>query len=184
MYVIKVKRIIAILLMLGTAGLSLTANAAVIPADGITPPELPALCSTLEPQVGTEAAFHAYAIGVQIYRWNGAAWVFVAPSANLYADRGYHGKVGTHYAGPIWESNSGSNVIARKSGECTPDAAAIPWLLLDATLTEGPGVFRGVTQIQRVNTTGGSAPALPGSFVGQESRVSYTAEYYFYKAAN
>jgi hypothetical protein len=33
--------------------------------------------------------FHAYAIGVQIYRWNGTSWDLVAPDATLYAESGY-----------------------------------------------------------------------------------------------
>jgi hypothetical protein len=39
-----------------------------------------------------------------------------------------------------------------------------------------------VTFIQRVNTIGGTAPAEAGLFVGDEARVPYTAEYYFYRA--
>jgi hypothetical protein len=55
-------------------------------------------------------------------------------------------------------------------------------LLLEAASTQGPGVFHGVTDIQRVNTVGGKAPAAPGATVGEETEVSYTAEYYFYGA--
>ena len=40
-----------------------------------------------------------------------------------------------------------------------------------------------MTFIQRVNTTGGIAPAAPGTTVGEEARVPYTAEYFFYRAA-
>ena len=150
-------------------------------------PELPLpLCQSIQVEAGNEVAFHAYALGVQVYRWDGNAWAFVGPVANLYADAGFHGKVGTHYGGPTWESKSGSKVIGRRvvNTGCTPDANSIPWLLLEAVSTEGPGVFDGVTFIQRVNTTGGTAPAAPGSFVGEEARVPYTTEYYFYRAAN
>src|SRR5882724_4710957 len=66
-------------------------------------PSLPSpLCDSLQVPEGNSVAFHAFAIGVQIYRWDGTNWVFVAPSAKLYADPGYHGQVGTHYAGPTW----------------------------------------------------------------------------------
>jgi hypothetical protein len=34
--------------------------------------------------------------------------------------------------------------------------------------------------IQRVNTVGGIAPSTLGTFVGQEARVPYTTEYFFY----
>ena len=149
-------------------------------------PNLPTpLCDSIRVEAGHEVAFHTYAVGVQVYRWNGSSWVFVEPVANLYADKGFRGQVGTHYAGPTWESNSGSKVVARRvqNTGCTPDATAIAWLKLEKVSTDGPGIFDGVTFIQRVNTTGGNAPAAPGTFVGQEARVPYTAEYFFYRAA-
>ena len=37
--------------------------------------------------------------------------------------------------------------------------------------------------VLRVNTIGGTAPATAGAFVGDEARVPYTTEYYFYRAA-
>jgi len=154
-----------------------------VPGDEIQSPDLPAGCSGLQPDASEEVGFHAYAIGVQIYRWNGASWELIAPSASLFADESYHGKVGTHYAGPTWASNSGSTVVGRRIGDCTPDATAIPWLKLEATSTDGPGVFNNVKHIQRVNTTGGLKPAAPGTTVGDERRIPYTAEYYFYKVA-
>jgi hypothetical protein len=75
-------------------------------------------------------------------------------------------------------------VVVKRIDGCTPNASAIPWLKLETVSSEGPGIFNGVTFVQRVNTTGGTAPATPGSFVGEEARVPYTAEYYFYRAAN
>ena len=65
---------------------------------------------------------------------------------------------------------------------CKPDPTAIPWLKLKSVENSGSGRFRDVTFIQRVNTTGGLKPTVPGSFVGEEARVSYTAEYFFYRA--
>jgi hypothetical protein len=127
-------------------------------------------------------AFHTYALGVQIYRWNGTRWVFLEPVATLFADANYHGKVGIHYVGPTWESNSGSKVVARRVADCTPDLTAIPWLRLETVSTEGPGIFNSVTYVQRVNTVGGLAPAAPGSSIGMVVEVPYTAEYYFYRA--
>src|SRR5262249_20818398 len=150
-----------------------------------TPPALPTpLCDKLAIPDGNTLTFHAYASGVQIYRWDGANWVFVAPSATLYADPGYHGKVGIHYSGPTWESNSGSKVVGMRLEACTPDASAIPWLKLGAISSQGPGVFNGATFIQRVNTVAGKAPAIPGTTVGQLANVPYTAEYYFYSATD
>ena len=42
--------------------------------------------------------------------------------------------------------------------------------------------FEGTTYIQRVNTTGGLAPAAVPTQAGQEVKVPYTAEYFFYRA--
>jgi hypothetical protein len=67
-------------------------------------------CDRLRAPEGSSFAFHAYARGVQIYRWNGQEWLPVGPSAELYADAGGKGLVGTHFAGPRWQSLSGSTV--------------------------------------------------------------------------
>jgi hypothetical protein len=129
---------------------------------------------------GNKVHFHVYAEGVQIYSWNGSNWVFQAPEAILYDADG--NIVGTHYVGPTWESGSGGKVIgARVNGATSPNAHSIPLLLLRATATQGPGIFARTTYIQRVNTIGGNAPATPGASVGEAVRISYTAEYFFYR---
>lgn len=138
-------------------------------------------CDSLQVPAGSKLAFHAYASGVQIYRWNGTTWSFVGPSAVLSADAGGKSVVGSHYSGPTWESASGGKVKGAMLKRCTPDANAIPWLLLEAVPTEGPGVFHRVTRIQRVNTVGGNAPSGAGSVTGEEASVPYTAEYLFYR---
>ena len=142
-------------------------------------PELPPICSAL--QQDRAPIFHVYAIGVQIYRWNGTSWDLVGPDAKLYAEENYHGQVGKHYVGPTWESNSGSKIVAKKVADCTPDTSAVAWLLLEKVTSEGPGIFGKAAYVQRVNTTGGVKPTIAGSTVGEEKRVPYTAEYYFYK---
>jgi hypothetical protein len=48
----------------------------------------PPVCERIQAPEGSQLAFHAYADGVQIYRWTGTSWVLVAPSAVLYADAG------------------------------------------------------------------------------------------------
>ena len=138
-------------------------------------------CDSLRTPSGRTVAFHAFANGVQIYRWDGAGWAFVAPEAVLTADAGGNGVVGTHYAGPTWESNSGSKVVAAVAKRCPAGAANIPWLLLRATSNAGPGIFERTTLIQRLHTVGGVAPAAPGATVGEIARVPYTAEYFFYR---
>jgi hypothetical protein len=180
----KFKLVIALVVLGAVVGLTSISSAQA--GDDNRAPGLPSpLCDGLQAPPGHKVAFHTYALGVQIYRWNGASWDFVAPEANLYAAANFRGKVGAHYAGPTWESNSGSNVVGRRLTGCEPNpAAAIPWLLLEAVSTDGPGIFSGVTHIQRVNTRGGLKPTTPGSFVGEEARIPYTAEYYFYRAEN
>ena len=138
-------------------------------------------CTNLQAPAGSKLAVHLYATGVQIYSWSGTSWVFIAPSAVLSADAGGHSTVGTHYAGPTWESNSGSTVVGTVFERCTVSASAIPWLSLTAVSSEGPGIFDGVTFIQRLNTVGGTAPATAGTSVGQIVNLPYTTEYYFYR---
>lgn len=142
-------------------------------------PDVPA--SLVVPD-GNKVHFHAYAVGVQIYAWNGSSWVFQAPEAVLFSTAGADGEVAIHYAGPTWESNSGSKVVGARVAGATVDPSAIPWLLLQARATEGPGIFAATTYIQRVNTVGGLAPATAGTVVGEVARVPYTAEYVFYRA--
>ena len=168
----------------GVLALLLLALAAPVeagPGDESRAPDL-GDCPNLQVPAGNKVAFHVYAAGVQIYRWDGTSWIFVAPEAVLFADADFDGAVGVHYAGPTWESASGSKVVGMVLERCTPDPGAIPWLLLAARDNEGPGVFERVTFIQRVNTEGGIAPSVPGDCPGEEARVPYFAEYFFYRA--
>jgi hypothetical protein len=140
------------------------------------------VCDNLRVPAGHKMFLRVYANGVQIYRWSGTEWSFMGPSAVLTSDAYGNGTVGIHYGGPTWESLSGSKVVGAVRDRCTPDTNAISWLLLDAVATEGPGIFRHVSFIQRVNTSGGTAPSHAGSFPDQEARVPYTTEYLFYRA--
>ena len=137
-------------------------------------------CEDISVPAGSTLVLHAYAEGVQKYEWNGT-WVPRGPSATLYADADYTGVIGTHFGGPSWKSNSGSFVVGQLNTPCEVGSADIPWLLLDGIRSEGPGIFEGVTSIQRVNTVGGRAPTAPG-IQGELRNVPYTAEYYFYRA--
>jgi hypothetical protein len=138
-------------------------------------------CDSLRTPEGSVLAFHAFAEGVQVYRWTGSSWAFSGPIATLYADRGGHGIVGTHFGGPTWRANSGGFIVGALSKRCDVAPADIPWLLLTVVRNEGPGVFRGVTHIQRVNTVGGQFPTGSGN-AGEVRSIPYTAEYYFYRA--
>lgn len=154
----------------------------------------PTVPASLKVPDGNKVSFHAYAVGVQIYvatsstnSPTGFVWTFRAPEAVLYDADG--NVVGMHYAfagptRPAWESESGSRVVgARTVPPVTVDSNAIPWLILSAvsTNTVGPGIFARTTFVQRVNTTGGLAPTNLPTRSGQEARVPYTAEYFFYR---
>jgi len=161
-------------------------------------PDVSGVSTNLQVPEGHKLAYHTYAVGTQNYVCRNIstnatpqfAWVFVGPEAVLLDPDG--NVVGLHYANdgnptrPAWESESGSKVVgARVFGAPNPATPnAIPWLLLGAVSAEGPGIFHRVTYIQRVNTTGGLAPTTnaDAAHVGQEVRVPYTADYYFYRA--
>jgi hypothetical protein len=161
--------------------------------------ELAAARAFLAPQVpealmvspAEQMAASMFAEGVQIYQCKPNAedatkfeWSFVAPEAVLYdRDDRERNELGKHYAGPTWEANDGSKVVAElKARADAPNADAIPWLLLTAKSTEGAGVFGVVTSIQRVETTGGQAPqaGCDQAHQDEEVRVPYTAVYIFY----
>ena len=144
------------------------------------PVTLPVGCERLQVPSGSRLVFSAFARGVQIYRWDGA-WTLVAPLARLYAGERATGLIGTHYAGPTWETTSGDTVTASVRERCTPSADAIQWLLLDVGTNRGPGVLRKATVIQRVHTVGGKAPTAPGTTTGETRGMDYTAEYLFYE---
>lgn len=64
----------------------------------------------------------------------------------------------------------------------TPDPESIPWLPLTKTSHIGDGVMKNVSSIQRLQTKGGKAPAkgCEPSHIGEQARISYAADYYFY----
>lgn len=179
----SVTRLLVILALVGTAGVALQTAPAEASVDNNNGPDLPIECGSIAIDEGHKLAFHVYAKGVQIYKWNGTAWGFVAPDAGLYAEENYFGEVGDHGMGPHWTSKSGSRVKASRvpNTGCRPDPNAIEWLKLQTMETSGSGIFGKVTFIQRTNTTGGLAPTEPG-VLNELREVPYTAEYYFYRA--
>ena len=98
------------------------------------------------------------------------------------------------FGSPTWQSSFDSSVVwgnklamitAGTDPSC-PNSGAIPCLLLQAIGSQnGPsypfGILTNTTYIQRLNTTGGSAPTTTCS-VGAQTLVPYTADYYFYSA--
>lgn len=146
-------------------------------------------CRELPPALAVPAgnvlAFALEADGVQIYACNASnasyGWVFQAPEARLSEARGQ--EAGKHYAGPTWESTDGSKVVGAKVEAVTPDAAAIPWLLLSAASHTGAGRMEKVTFVQRIGTRGGNAPSegCDLAHAGAIARVPYRAVYCFYR---
>ena len=126
------------------------------------------------------------ASGVQKYacQANGT-WLFTDPVADLYKRKA----IGTHYLNfasgrPIWEHKDGSMVEAARKASAPAGAGNIPALLLEAVATtagaEGDRLAK-TTWVQRLNTSGGVAPAgtcAPGATVA----VPYTTDYVFWKA--
>ncbi len=122
--------------------------------------------------------------GVQIYDCVGGAWNFREPTAALF-DQRTDKVVAIHYVGPTWQSirDSSKVVGAVKARRDAPHPQRdIPWLLLQATSTAGPGLFADVQYIQRLDTRGGVAPAGPCT-TGQTVSVPYEATYAFWAPA-
>ena len=144
----------------------------------------------LRPAPSESLAMVVPASGFQVYECRASkdrpeaySWTFVGPEAELFDARG--NRIGRHYAGPHWESNDGSKVVAKVKAQAdAPASGAIPWLLLDARSVGPHGQFSKVTSIQRANTVGGMAPqnGCSAAMAGVTARVHYTADYYFYTA--
>jgi hypothetical protein len=146
-----------------------------------------AVPEALKAPADQEVGFELQATGVQIYACRANKndptkfeWAFQAPEADLFDATGK--LVGRHYGGPTWEGADGSKVVGEvKAKDASFSTGSIPWLLLSAKDYSGVGLFSGVKSIQRLNTTGGAAPATASAAqAGQEARVPYTATYVFY----
>jgi hypothetical protein len=127
-------------------------------------------------------------LGVQVYKCapvnGGFEWTLEMPQATLF-DPSSKQAVGTHSIGPTWTWNDGSAIAAVKvlEKQDSPDASAIPWLLVqthDAATTSG--VLLGVAYVRRSDTQGGKAPATGCDVNSQQNhvRVPYQATYTFY----
>jgi hypothetical protein len=164
----------------GLALLALPTAAALVQPAGLNP--------RLRAAADEEAAFVLAGSGVHIYECqqsmanpNAFTWSFVAPDATLYD--------GTRSAATLTTPNHVESLDDRTSVSgfvrmTQPAGSAnLPWTLMQARAIGDSGLFAGVTSIQRVNTRGGSAPAGGCSYdnIGEEARVAYSADYYFYR---
>jgi hypothetical protein len=144
----------------------------------------------LAPAADQDLAFVLDAQGVQRYTCvqstTAFTWTFIAPDADLFSPQA-RGLVIHHFAGPTWLYKDSSSVIAARLAGASVDPTAIPWLLLNVTgHGGGSGKLSDVTSIQRLETTGGNAPATgcDADHVGAEADVLYTARYFFYHPSN
>ena len=135
------------------------------------------------------------------------AWRFLGPQATLFVGGAGGGaqQISTHFlsvnpiegmlARPTWQDSIDTSRVWGRVRSSSTDAnyvapGAIPWLLLETAGTElGPtgGAFMAQTTfIQRVNTSGGIAPATGCSdddHIGKVALVPYTTDYFFYRAS-
>jgi hypothetical protein len=173
---------------LSVARLSAAALAVIaIAAPAYAGPSSPTVPSPIAPPAGHKVFLVTHAEGVQIYQCGEAtgAWTLQAPRAELYAQNGK--VVGGHHVGPTWMATDGSYVVGRRVDGVNVDATAIDWLLL-AKDTSAAGAdgdrLAATTYVQRVNTTGGRAPAaIECDVAGETAEIPYAADYYFWKAA-
>ncbi|HEX4598103.1 MAG TPA: DUF3455 domain-containing protein [Burkholderiaceae bacterium] len=143
---------------------------------------------SLAPPAGLKRVLEASATGVQIYRCGppksaegapAAVWNFEAPRATLTDQRGEG--VARHFAGPSWEATDGSTITGKVTAKAdAKEAGAIAWLLLKTESAGKPGRFDQVRAVQRLFTSGGSAPQGACSKVGEVLEVPYRAMYVFW----
>ena len=151
----------------------------------IARPEVPA---AIQAPAGEVVVLQAHATGSQIYVCHAGAdgkfgWALKGPDAELHDPKG--AVIGTHFAGPTWKHNDGSEVLGKLVAKVdAPEAGSIPWLLVGASGHTGSGVFSGVTSIQRIHTRGGVVPAATCAAAqdGVEAKSGYEADYYFFAA--
>lgn len=133
-------------------------------------------------------AIEAFGKGVQIYTCkasNGGdyAWSLKAPDASLHDAKG--NVIGKHFAGPSWQASDGSVVVGEPLNVSpSPNAGAIPWIVLQAKSHNGNGEMANVQYIIRTRTEGGVAPAsgCDAGHAGSEVRVPYSAIYLFFRS--
>ena len=131
----------------------------------------------------------------------GFASLLFTPEATLFNDNDRQAT--THFFSPnphergtiraTWQDSRDTSTVWAKALRSSSDSRfvardAIPWVLLPVTgADEGPTGGRTLTEttfIQRLNTSGGVAPATgcSGSTdVGAKAFVPYTADYFFYR---
>ncbi|WP_442498254.1 DUF3455 domain-containing protein [Methylobacter sp. sgz302048] len=171
-------------------------------ADSVTPPPVPA---DIQVPAGNKAFLVGHAEGTQDYiclpSGSGFAWTFFGPQATLFNDNDK--QIITHFLSPnpfeadasrvTWQQSQDTSTVwgAGIASSSDPDfvqPGAIPWLLVQVVgAQDGPtggGKLTETTFIQRLNTSGGTAPSAGcdlSTDIGKKALVRYTADYFFYK---
>lgn len=189
-----------LLLALIAAGSFATAATAAGP---LAPPEVPA---NLEVPEGHRPYLVSHAVGTQNYvclprtSAPGLAWTFYGPQATGFNRRDEQQL--THFLSPnpdengtaraTWQHSRDSSAvwamaIASSTDPEYVEPGAVAWLLLEVVGNddgpEGGDRLSRTTYIQRVETSGGTAPATDCPTVGAKLFVPYETEYVFYRAA-
>jgi Protein of unknown function (DUF3455) len=131
-----------------------------------------------------------HAVGVQKYtcQANGI-WLFTDPEATLYTTTDGRKPIGTHFLNfatgrPVWQMEDGSTVEAARKVTVPAGTGNIASLLLQAAVTTAGSDgdrLTSTTWVQRLNTSGGVAPAgtcAPGDTIA----IPYSADYSFWRA--
>jgi len=181
----------------------------------VGPIKVPPVPTDLQVQEGNVLFLSGHALGTQNYiclpSAAGFAWTFFSPQATLFFDVkfgpiDFRRQIITHFLSPnpaeggtgraTWQSSLDTSTVWAKmapNGSSTDPAfvapGAIPWLLLQEVGTQrgpnGGDILAHTTFVQRLNTSGGVAPATgcsQASNVGTTALVPYSADYFFYKA--
>ena len=171
----------AVLALAGLMTTTASAHPPTAPGDPLDP-------RTYAPASKLFLAVHA--TGVQKYTCQASGtWLFTDPEATLYKTGRAQKTTGTHFLNfatgrPVWRFEDGSSVEAARTASASGGAGNIAWLLLQAVATTaGPDGDRLTitTWVQRLNTSGGVAPAgacTPGATVA----VPYATDYFFWRA--
>jgi len=131
----------------------------------------------IEPPPGARLVLEARGEGAQIYSCTDSQWKLKAPNAKLLDNSSQ--VVGTHFAGPTWRLNDGSEVKGKMiASQPAPDGKSIPWLLIEAVPDTGSGKLAAVNYIRRIDTSGGAAPKE--ACTSGDLPVPYAAKYSFY----
>ena len=171
------------------AAIAIAAASLAVPAAvAVAGPAAPSVPGDIAVEDGHKPYLIAHAEGVQIYTCasvpGGYAWRLLAPRAALTGEDGKG--IGSHYAGPKWETRDGSVVAAARDADTSVDSTAVDWLRLKATSTT-EGRLEATTYIQRINTAGGRPPAADEDpcdldTLAESREIPYSADYVFFKA--